>query len=73
MIGVWRAVAQAPFVGADINQKDHVPGCTVVPAFSESRKGPSQARHWGGSGGLICGHGCVKISLDGIRLWRAVA
>ena len=59
-IWVWRAVAQGQLWGADRNQKDPVPGCSLVPVSWWLWAGPSWARNLSRSGGLTCAHRCVS-------------
>ena len=59
-IWVWRAVVQGQLWGADRNQKDPVPGCSLVPVSWWLWAGPSWARNLSRSGGLTCAHRCVS-------------
>jgi hypothetical protein len=58
-IWVWRAVAQGQLLGADRNQKDPVPGCSLVPVSWWLWEDPSWARNLSRSGGLTCVYRCV--------------
>jgi hypothetical protein len=49
-----RAVAQGQLWGTDGNQKDPVPGCSMVPVSCGLWEGPSWAQYWRSSDGLTC-------------------
>jgi hypothetical protein len=58
-IWAWKAVVQCQLRGADGNQKDPVPGCSLVPVSSWLWAGPFWARNLSRSGGPTCAHRCV--------------